>query len=391
MPLTVVYAMQEPPSSWSQAIFLAGPTPRAPETPSWRPEALRLLEEMGYRGVVFVPATADGTWKQSYDDQVEWEEKCLHFADCIIFWVPRELKHMPALTTNDEWGVWKDSGKVVFGAPPEAVKVSYQKYYANKLGVPIATTLHETLEHAIFMTMTGDGALRRDGERHVPIQIWKTNHFQSWYRAQKEAGNRLDGARVVLTFRVGPGRKFVFFWALHVDVYIASEDRHKTNEVVLSRPDIATVCMYRQGSNLFDTDIVLVREFRSPASTTDGFAHELPGGSSWKPGGDERMLAAEECHEETGLRLPHWRFRRHDARQLVSTVSAHKAHLFSVALTDEELTFLRAQECVPHGVEGDTERTYVEIKKLHEVMSGSLVDWSVLGMIMSALEQPGGV
>ena len=44
--MQVVYAKQEFPESWSFAIFLAGPTPRDPEAPSWRPEALAWLERL---------------------------------------------------------------------------------------------------------------------------------------------------------------------------------------------------------------------------------------------------------------------------------------------------------------------------------------------------------
>mgnify|MGYP001602728529 CR=1 FL=1 len=146
---------------------------------------------------------------------------------------------MPALTTNTEWGVWQNSGKVVFGAPSDAAKVRYQRYYAEKLQVPHFTSLEDTVRAALGFV--GEGSLRSNGEREVPLYIWKTPHFQQWLTAQKQAGNRLDGAKVEWTFRVGPKRNFIFFYALHVDVHIASEGRNKTNEVVVSRPDIATI------------------------------------------------------------------------------------------------------------------------------------------------------
>ena len=41
--------------SLKKSIFLAGPTPRSKEVKSWRPEAIRLLKEKGFDGVVFVP------------------------------------------------------------------------------------------------------------------------------------------------------------------------------------------------------------------------------------------------------------------------------------------------------------------------------------------------
>ncbi len=225
--MQIVYVREEIPESFDKAIFLAGPTPRSADVKSWRPEALRILEDGGYNGIVFVPEGRDEKREGDYISQVDWEERCLNMADCILFWVPREIKTMPALTTNIEWGAWCDSGKAVFGAPPDAVKVSYQKLYADKFQVPAAATLKDTIDNAV--KMVGNGALRVGGEREVPLYIWNTSHFKNWYNAQKQAGNRLDGAKVAWTFRVGPQRNFVFLWALHVNVYIAKEDRNKTN------------------------------------------------------------------------------------------------------------------------------------------------------------------
>lgn len=384
--MRVVYVGQEFPTSFTKAIMLVGPTPRSPEVPSWRPEAVRILEKIGYDGVVFVPEREDTTWRHSYDDQIETEERMLHMADCIVCWIPRDMATMPALTTNDEYGCWKYSGKVVFGAPRTATSVRYQQYYAQKLHIPAHDTLEATLAGAV--ERLGAGALRTGGECQVPLYIWQTASFQQWYANLCAVGNRLDGARVEWTFRVGKNRSLVFFWALHVDVYIASEGRHKTNEVVIARPDIAAVLVYRRGETLADTDVVLIKEFRSPVFNNQGFVYEIPGGSSFKPGGDMQQLAADECREETGLHIDASRLWREDTRQLVATFSAHQAHLFSVELTTEEMSELRRTAGVPHGVEADTERTYVEVKTLREIMRrDSGIDWSMLGMILSVLSR----
>ncbi len=381
--MQVVYAKEAAPQSFSKSIFLAGPTPRSQDVESWRPKAIQLLREAGYDGVIFSPEPRGGIWASGYDDQVEWEDKGLNMADCILFWVPRDLETMPAFTTNTEWGNWQDSGKVVFGAPYDASKVRYQMHYAKKLKVPTVVTLEEAVLSAL--KIIGDGSLRTNGEREIPLYIWKTGHFQQWYNAQKQAGNRLDGAKVEWTFRVGPERNFVFFWILHVNIYIASECRHKTNEVVISRPDISTIMMYHRGKDLNDTDVVLIREFRSPAATSDGYVWEIPGGSSFKPGGNPRELAANECEEETGLELAPERIKCHHTRQMTATLSAHKAHLFSVEITEEELDYLKSQQGIAHGVLEDTERTYVEIMKLSDIKKDNKVDWSTLGMIMLVL------
>jgi len=145
----VVYAQEPLPSHPTKTIFLAGPTPRTAKVRSWRPDALLELDWLGFDGHVFVPEPRDGDWAPDYVDQVEWEEACLIRANCILFWVPRDLRDLPGFTTNDEWGTWKASGKVVWGAPANAEKVRYQEYYARKLGVPMARTLADTARAAV--------------------------------------------------------------------------------------------------------------------------------------------------------------------------------------------------------------------------------------------------
>ena len=136
------------------SIFLAGPTPRSADVPSWRPKAFELLEELGFEGTVFAPEDSKFSPRFDYMDQVEWEEAGLTRADVIVFWVPRELKTMPGFTTNIEWGRWCDSGKVVLGAPVDAPKLAYMRYYATKLNVPQADTLKGTLQAALQLLPT---------------------------------------------------------------------------------------------------------------------------------------------------------------------------------------------------------------------------------------------
>lgn len=149
--MQVVYAKESLSENFSRSIFLAGPTPRSKEVKSWRPEAIKFLEEAGYDGVVFSPEPRDGKWHGEYIDQIEWEDRALTVATCILFWIPRDLETLPGFTTNDEWGTWKASGKVVFGAPTDARKVEYQRYYAEKLEVPNSNSLKETIQFALEM------------------------------------------------------------------------------------------------------------------------------------------------------------------------------------------------------------------------------------------------
>lgn len=395
--LTVVYTGETAPETYSKSIFLAGPSPRNHEGLDWRTEAIAILDSLDFDGIVYSPVPRGGKWATEYP--CEWERKNLQRADCIAFWVPRDMKTLPGLTTNIEWGAWYDSGRAVLGFPKEAPHCKYLQEDAAETAVPTFHTLRDTL--AASTKRVASGAARSNGERDIPLIVWNKPDFQQWYAAQKSAGNRLNTANVVWTFRVGPDKSRLFLYALHVDVFIKSENRNKTNEIVLFRPDISTIVAYQKPqknsyanyySALLDTPVVLVREFRSPASTMDGNIHELQGGSSAKPSASPTTVAAHEFSEETGLSLKASRFTALGSRQIAGTLSAHKAHTFMVELTADEMNTLRKQVAsgAHNGVEADTERTYVEIDTFEHILADAKVDWSMVGMISAALLNKNG-
>ena len=236
--MKIVYARQEPPTRFSKALFLAGPTPRSGKTKSrvlsWRPDALAILQELAYDGVVFVPENEDGTFNNEfYNDQIEWEELCLNLADCIVFWVPRDSDTLPGFTTNIEWGVWAESGKVVFGAPHGAPKTRYLIYYATKFRVSVSETLEDTLKAAL--EMIEDGALRRGAECHIPLYIWRDPIFQGWYAKKGEWNQKLITARVKWYSRETYQGENVAFWVLEVEMMI---ERKRRRGIVISTSDM---------------------------------------------------------------------------------------------------------------------------------------------------------
>ncbi|MBR2704808.1 MAG: nucleoside 2-deoxyribosyltransferase domain-containing protein [Clostridia bacterium] len=115
------------------SIFLAGPTPRDEAVHSWRPQAVKLLREIGFDGVVYVPEYSteqvfqdyERQIKHDYERQVEWEWNALDIAGAILFWVPRNLRDMPAFTTNVEFGYWVREDRAFYGRPNNAELVRY--------------------------------------------------------------------------------------------------------------------------------------------------------------------------------------------------------------------------------------------------------------------------
>jgi hypothetical protein len=306
-------------------------------------------------------------------------------ADAIVFWVPRDLAVLPAFTTNVEFGLWADSGKAVLGYPSEAAKMGFLRWHADRVNMPTASTLEATLRLAL--QRLDDGAERADGEREIPLRLWRTTAFQKWYRAQRKAGNRLDGARVLWCHEGGPETgEHPFAWAVQVNVFVAAEKRNKTNEFVLARPDTCAVCAYLPATRLEDSLVVLVREFRSPALTGDGFIVELPGGSAKDPLEAMAAVARAELLEETGLDLPPERFRPVRSRQVNGTFSVHRCHLFAVQMNIGEAAILQKMSCQTKGKAADSERIQVAIKSIGEILAGEpLLDWSNMGMVWETL------
>ncbi len=367
--MQVIYVKDEVPTSWSKSIFLAGPTSRTADIASWRPEALKILQDLGYDGVVFVPETRNGEWHNEYIMQVEWEEKYLNKSDCIVFWVPRDMKSLHGLTTNIEWGVWADSGKAVFGAPLDAERVSYMKYYANKHKVLVADTLKGTLKNALDLVTrySSNSSLRIDGETDIPLHIWSNAAFRNWYQDLKDAGNRLESAKVLWKFSPPSKPNWSFAWLLHANIFVTAENRIKDSEFVFARSSIDSIVMFNRSLPFEEMEVVIVKEFRSPCSNKEGMVSEFPGGSSF--GGDlGKKMIAKEVEEETGLTIDVSRIFELSNRQLAATLSTHKSNLFGYELNDNELATLKSCKGIPHGVKEDGEITYVEVKKVSELV-----------------------
>jgi len=387
--MQVVYAQELAPEKFTKSIFLAGPTPRSPEVSSWRKEALRILEENEYDGVVFVPEDQTDKWAHSYIDQVEWEKECLNMSDVILFWIPRELSTLPGFTTNVEFGLYVKSGRVVLGHPIAAPKTQYlDKVFEDNGGKEVYFTLEETVRYA--MHRCGDrGHTRRGGERYIPMHIWKHRHFRDWYAQMKRNGNRLDWAEVQWVFYVNNGA-FPFAWAIHVDIWVEAENRRKSNEFILSRPDITSIVLYQKPQGAWDDfKIVCIKEFRSTVRNPDGMVIEVAGGSSFKEG--MQNVAIAEIKEETGLDIHPDRLQKVESRQPLATFSTHHSHLYRVELQPDEMAWVekQAKNGTSFGNTHESEQTYLAVYSLHNLLSDPVsVDYATLGMIFAAITIP---
>ncbi|MFI5987781.1 nucleoside 2-deoxyribosyltransferase domain-containing protein [Streptomyces sp. NPDC051555] len=147
---------REPLPASGPSVFLAGPTPRlGGPVASWRPAALVELTKQWTSSRtlnVLSPESRGGRRAAHYDDQVGWETTARASATVILFWIPRDLTHLPGMTTNVEFGLDVGSGKVVLGCPPDCPdpqRNRYLIYVAREHQAPVRETLAGTVAAAL--------------------------------------------------------------------------------------------------------------------------------------------------------------------------------------------------------------------------------------------------
>ena len=142
----------------SNSIFLAGPTHRVREgqtkfNRSWRSDAIGIFNNLCFSGTLFIPEWKDNVkptdW--TYSKQVMWEVHYLKRASVVMFWIPRNLKDLPAFTTNVEFGEYLSANSVA-GSPTNAEKNEYLKERFRLLGKPWFDSLEDTCKYSILKT-----------------------------------------------------------------------------------------------------------------------------------------------------------------------------------------------------------------------------------------------
>lgn len=379
--ITPVYTLEEFPKQVTKTIFLLGPTPRSNDVESWRDEMLSELEKQGFDGHVFIPELRSGTFNDQFSQpQIDWEIDACHRADLLLFWIPRELKFMPAFTTNVEFGYWIQSGKCLLGYPPSAEKVRYLKSLGEKHNTAAYENIADIAKESV--RRLGEGALRTEQECQVPLTIWNHNTFQSWYQAQRKVNNRLEQFKVRYSHFVN--KEFLLSWIADVSIYVDAEGRVKSNEYVFSRQSTVHCLVYYPGQSVLDTHLVLAKEFRSPVMNEEGFVVELVGGSSFKKESKVSSMVSELA-EEIGLQVDATRLQHITHRQPAAATAAYTSDLFMYELTLEEWESVQKRSHESYGVAEDSEKTYIELSTVKEMLENGKVDWATIGMCTQAL------
>ena len=392
----IVYSKESMPSKINKSIFLAGPTVRDKENNShleWREEAIEILKGLGYDGIIYSPVDREGEFDITrLYEQIDWERECCKASDVIVFWIPRLNRsdnEMIGLTTNIEFGLYYDSNKLFIGAPEDAYHIDYIKYLSEQKDYKWHTDLKSLLSDVVDYL---DKDIPRVGaECKVPKFIFESKQFQNWYKSQKYSGNSLVDYEHLYHF-IMPKAKQLFMTIDRPSVYIKEEDRIKDIEFVVSRTDMSYVCAYYKPSeDIYDTEIVLVKEFRTPVRNLDSFVYELPGGSSLDETEKGYEVASNEFKEEVGLEIPSHRFKYIANKQSSATLCSHKIELYSVELMKEEMKKIKkmAENDITHGNQRDTEITHIKVVTIWDLLKKNdvCVDFTNMGMIFKALTE----
>lgn len=404
--MKLVFADDSLPTEVTKTIFLAGPNPRYKNGDvvlrTWRHDVLDELERIGYDGHVFIPMPIGSFYGETvsgavsdYDHQIEWEDAAMMRADVILMWVDR-TSTLRGMTTNIEFGRYLDSGRLIYGRPDNADGCRYLDEQIKKRRKEAYSTITAIVKEADWRLR--DGAERSGGEVLVPLVIWGSKQFQDWYThmfSGDSHGNELRGfdIKTILCFSSRRSKvtdeRSLFGFAAHVNIWVAREQREKSNEWIFSRTATSYVVPYYINKESGHREYILVREFRSPANNEAGYVYELPGGSAPDETLNPLENAKQELFEETGIEIEDIsRFEIVGNRQTFSTFSTNRIFTTKIELTEEEFLAAkkRADDKVQLGAD-DGERINLFIVKDVDLLNSDSehpVDWSTLGMIYAA-------
>jgi hypothetical protein len=158
-----------------RSIFLAGPTSRGVPRTGWRADALAMLEQRGFDGSVLLPEFRDGLFddfaprvfgsrpspvagmRDVSFNVLRWETTGIERSTVVLFWMPfciaaeNDPSSLPGFTTRAEVAreLARAPSRIVLGMPAGALSGGHIRYHAHAAGVPIATTLDDTLNAAL--------------------------------------------------------------------------------------------------------------------------------------------------------------------------------------------------------------------------------------------------
>lgn len=405
--MNIVYNREEPPAFFKKSIYLAGTSVILYNTTkkdddkyenteyTYRDSAINFLSDKFEGGALFVPTDNPNSEtsspgprdKDAYRERIEWEQTWLKACDAVVFWLPRNLSNL-GLCSNFELGQLFHSGKCFIGAPYQPTDNDKNAYLQTLCDIQnlhwyndLNKLLSDTLE------FIGEGSTRKGYERKIPLQIWEHDAFQHWKKAMEENDLNCKVQDVDVIYNVNaPESGKTFFWMIVPKIRVSGERRTKEFDCVIGRNEICSMCIYTNDTKLDDTEIVLIKEFRSSGRSSDGYVTELPSGSFHE---NDSMVksAMVELKEETGIELcEDKRAKFIGKKQMMPTLCSTANYVYAYDVSSKEMAEIKRQvKNKVFGIKEESERTHVVIKTWKQIIRDKLLDWPTLGMIAQVL------
>lgn len=379
MPVTVRRPGDPFPEVVTRSIFLSGPAAK-PGRPDRRQQVIRYLDSIGWTGDVFDPIILGHTKATIPDAVFEWQRQARKISDIVLIDLEGE-GGVSSAGTREEAERHTPLAKAVtaISAAQQTDPLVLRMLERN---TPVVIGLRPAVDEAV--RLIGPAVERRDGERFVPIQIYRTPQFKNWLDGHKANGSYLLDADVLWVHRFTPDKLFGF--AIHFAIKNHIDGEIKDIEFVVFRPDMSHVVpIFPNVHDPEDPWIISVTEFRS-ANTARLGAVEPPGGSP-KLGSSLTNLEVgrEELGQETGIWLDPSRFFNIGSYQAASTITAHRVHVHGVILQPSEFRRALKEANVVMGEREETERVTRLILRRSELQEGSYYDLVAQGMLSVAM------
>jgi len=190
---------------------------------------------------------------------------------------------------------------------------------------------------------------------------------------RKKSQKELKKARVLYSLRKSNESSDLLFWAISLELSSKEDSSIKSNEVVFSGMDTASLLMYKKNETLENSEVVLVKNFRSSVSNADGYLYELPGTYFLTQPVEVAQLISN-VSAQTGFSPEKSKISTSNVRKMMSSFSAHQGILHFLELPEEDLKKINEE----------TGKNFV-VLSVSSLLEKNLVDWSILGMILSSM------
>lgn len=149
--MDLVYYGDKSNRYFKKSIFLAGPTPRDKNVPSWRGDAIKIFNDLGFDGTLIIPEEPKKHYyeKENNFNEIKWDMEALLKADVVMMWLPRE-GDMLGLSSNVEFGYLLNKGNMIYGRPNTAFRCEFLDYlYKKELDRDYFSSLEELIKGTI--------------------------------------------------------------------------------------------------------------------------------------------------------------------------------------------------------------------------------------------------